>query len=42
MPLNGTFTLTHKLGGWDNCIEVVLVESKDDGSDVRNEIETPG
>ena len=42
MPLNGTFTLTHKLAGWDNGIEVVLVESKDDGSDVRNEIETSG
>lgn len=42
MPLNGTFTLTHKRGGWDNGVELVLVDSKDDVSDVRNEIETPG
>jgi iron complex outermembrane receptor protein len=42
MPLNGKFTLTHKLGGWDNGLEWVLVAAKDDGSDVRNEIETPG
>jgi iron complex outermembrane receptor protein len=42
MPLNGRFTLTHKLGGWDNGIEWVLVDAKDDGSDVRNEIETSG
>ena len=42
MPLNGTFTLTHKLAGWDNGVEVILVDAKDDGSDVRNEIETSG
>ena len=42
MPLNGRFTLTHKLGGWDNRVEWVLVDAKDDGSDVRNEIETSG
>ena len=42
MPLNGRFTLTHQRGGWDNAIEWVLVSSKDDGSDVRNEIQTPG
>ena len=42
MPLNGQFTLTQKLGGWDNRVEWVLVDAKDDGSDVRNEIETSG
>jgi iron complex outermembrane receptor protein len=42
MPLNGQFTLTQKLGGWDNRVEWVLVDAKDEGSDVRNEIETSG
>jgi len=42
MPLNLTLTLTQKLGGWDNGIEVVMVDAKDDLSEVRNEIETPG
>ncbi|MFC4259823.1 TonB-dependent receptor [Marinobacter lacisalsi] len=42
MPLNGRFTLTHQQVGWDNAIEWVLVSSKDDGSEVRNEIPTPG
>lgn len=42
MPLNLTLTLTQQLGGWDNGIEVVMVDSKDDLSEVRNEIETPG
>ena len=42
MPLNGRFTLTHKRGGWDDSLEWVLVSRKDQVSDVRNEIETPG
>lgn len=42
MPLNVTLSLTQKLGGWDNAIEVVMVDTKDDLSEVRNEIETPG
>jgi iron complex outermembrane receptor protein len=42
MPLNGRFTLTHKKGGWDNGVEVVVVDDKDDTSDIRNEIETSG
>jgi iron complex outermembrane receptor protein len=42
MPLNARFTLTHKHRGWDNALEWVLVDSKDDGSDVRNEIRTAG
>ncbi|MBI1905553.1 MAG: TonB-dependent receptor [Rhodocyclales bacterium] len=42
MPLNAKLTLTHKLGGWDNAIELVMVKGKDDLSEVRNEIETDG
>ena len=42
MPLNAKLALTHKLGGWDNAIEVIAVKAKDDVSDVRNEIRTPG
>jgi iron complex outermembrane receptor protein len=42
MPLNAKLTLTHKLGGWDNALEVVMVKGKSDVSDVRNEIKTPG
>ena len=42
MPLNAKLTLTHKLGGWDNGVELVMVKAKDDVSDVRNEIKTPG
>jgi len=42
MPLNARFTLTHKHGGWDNALEWTLVDSKDDGSEVRNEIQTGG
>ena len=42
MPLNGRFTLTHRLDGWNNELELVLVDEKDHGSNVRNEIETSG
>ena len=42
MPLNAKVALTHQLGGWDNAIEWVGAMAKDDVSDVRNEIETPG
>lgn len=42
MPLNAKLALTHKYGGWDNAVELVMVKSKHDGSDVRNEIETGG
>ena len=42
MPLNATFALTQKLGGWSNSLEMVTVQAKNDGSDVRNEIETAG
>jgi iron complex outermembrane receptor protein len=42
MPLNAKLTLTQKFGGWDNAIELVMVKSKNDVSDVRNELETSG
>ena len=42
MPLNGRLTLTHRYAGWDNAVEWQIVASKDGGSDVRNEIDTPG
>jgi iron complex outermembrane receptor protein len=42
MPLNAKLTLTQKLGGWDNGIELVMVEAKSKVSDVRNEIKTAG
>jgi len=42
MPLNARLTLTHKTGGWDSALEVVLVAAKDEVSGVRNEIRTAG
>jgi len=42
MPLNGKLALTQKLGGWDNAAELVMVARKDDVSEMRNEMETPG
>lgn len=42
MPLNTTLTLTQELGGWSNSLEMLSVQSKNDGSDVRNEIQTAG
>ncbi|TXT27434.1 MAG: iron complex outermembrane recepter protein [Gallionellaceae bacterium] len=42
MPLNAKLTLTQKLGGWDNAIELVAAMTKDKLSDMRNEIRTPG
>ncbi len=42
MPLNGRFTLGHKLGGWDSSLEWVVVDAKDELSQVRNEIATSG
>jgi iron complex outermembrane receptor protein len=42
MPLNTKLTLTHKLGAWDNGIELVAVKAKDHVSDVRNEVKTGG
>lgn len=42
MPLNGRFTLTHQLQGWDNALEWIVVDDKSSGSAVRNEISTSG
>lgn len=42
MPLNAKLALTHQTGSWSNLVELVAVKSKDDVSDVRNEIKTPG
>lgn len=42
MPLNAKVTLTQKFGRWNNGIELVMVKDKQDISDVRNEIRTPG
>ena len=42
MPLNAKLTLTHKLGAWDNAIELVMVKGKEAVSDARNEMETTG
>jgi len=42
MPFNARLALTHRIGGWDNALEFVGATSKDQLSDVRNEIGTPG
>ena len=42
MPLNAKLTLTHKTGGWDSGAELVMVKSKDNVSEVRNETKTDG
>lgn len=42
MPLNAKLALTQTSGNWNNAIEVIGVKAKDNVSDVRNEIKTPG
>ena len=42
MPLNGKLALTQHSGGWSNAFEVVAVTSKNQVSDVRNEVQTAG
>jgi iron complex outermembrane receptor protein len=42
MPTNARFSLAHQLGGWYSALEFVTVQKKDNVSDVRNEIRTPG
>ncbi|WP_114968168.1 TonB-dependent receptor [Rhodoferax ferrireducens] len=42
MPLNAKVALTHKVDGWDNSAELVMVQAKTDVSTMRNEIKTPG
>ncbi len=41
MPINAKLALDHTLGGWNNSIELQLVGSKNDVSQVRNELTTP-
>lgn len=42
MPLNGRFSLEHKLGGWLSTAELQLVSDKRHVSQVRNETRTDG
>ncbi|MBW8457751.1 MAG: TonB-dependent receptor [Thiobacillus sp.] len=42
MPLNAKLAVVQRLRNWTNTAEVVLVDAKDDVSDVRNEMETAG
>jgi iron complex outermembrane receptor protein len=42
MPLNAKLMLTQQYGNWNNGIELVAVKAKQNVSDVRNEIKTPG
>jgi len=42
MPLNGRFSLEHRLGGWTSTAEVQLVAAKEHVAQVRNETETDG
>lgn len=41
MPLNTKLIITHKYGAWDNAIELIMVQKKNQISAVRNEIKTP-
>ncbi|MBX3751652.1 MAG: TonB-dependent receptor [Opitutaceae bacterium] len=42
LPAHGTLTLTHRLRGWRNALEVAMAGAKDDVSAVRNEVPTAG
>jgi len=42
MPLNGKLTLSQHLNVWNNAIEVVMVDDKNDVSTLRNELKTAG
>jgi len=42
LPAHGTLTLTHRLRGWRNALEVAMAAAKDDVSAVRNEVPTAG
>lgn len=42
MPLNAKLGLEHKLGAWQNQLEVKLVSSKDNVQSIRKEVETDG
>jgi iron complex outermembrane receptor protein len=42
MPLDARLTLTHRQGGWDNALELVMAKAKSEVSGARNEVETAG
>ncbi len=42
MPLNAKLAITQKLGPWSNTLEGEFVATKDNVSEVRNEMETAG
>ncbi|MDP1522125.1 MAG: TonB-dependent receptor [Methylotenera sp.] len=42
MPLNTKLTLTHNYDRWDSALELQMVKTKNNVSDTRNEIKTPG
>ncbi len=42
MPLNAKLAVAQKLGRWNNSVELQLVKEKNNVSDVRQEIRTPG
>ncbi len=42
MPLNTKITLTQNYNRWNNALELQMVKSKENVSDMRNEIKTPG
>lgn len=42
MPLNMRLALDHRLGAWQNTLELKLVDSKDRVQDVRQELKTAG
>jgi len=42
MPLNTKVALTQEIGGWSNSLEMESVQAKNNGSDVRNEVQTAG
>ncbi|MBI3149992.1 MAG: TonB-dependent receptor [Betaproteobacteria bacterium] len=42
MPFNARISLTHKLNNWESAVEVQGVSAKEDVSEARNEIRTPG
>ncbi|QFY89041.2 TonB-dependent receptor [Magnetovirga frankeli] len=42
MPLNAKLSLNQELGNWNSSLELVLVDSKDDVSATRNEMQTDG
>lgn len=42
MPLNATFALEHRLGGWDSAVELAVVADKNRADATRNEPRTNG